>query len=711
MRAQEFDRSGASDTVVITGAPPSDSSLTSPGIDTARERLRALPGAVNVAAPDDLQRGRGSYLEDLLRYQPGTVIQSAQGSEDTKLSIRGSGVQNDDIIGVALLIDGVPLNQADGEAFLRDVDLQSVKYAEVYRGADALRYGGVTLGGAINLVTVTGRDAAPFTARASFGSFGFYEQQVTSGYAVGLWDGYASAVSNVLDGYRDHAQENAQKVFLSLGYRLNDAAENRLYFFYGRLDQNNPSGLDKDDLYANPRQTDPESITEDWDTRWDYFRVVDRFVAKRGDNQLLVALSYNHRQQTQREEYEDDYRLGATRYYSDDYGADVAFETTAEFLHQRNRLSIGVVPTFEPESDSSYANPDGKFGELLFADHTYYLNLPFYVENQHYFTRQLSLLMGFQVVYVNRIFRDGYKSPTLGDQSNRDSFLEFNPKAGLAYEFNKSALVYFNASRSFQPPSFDESLTIVEGEDGGQQFRELNSQKAITLELGTRGERGPFEWDVALYYSFVRDELLDQNNAQGQPLGTINAPRTIHRGIEAGAETELVHGMFAHGSAARRQENDDGKDGGKSVAKASALPRPDRLVLEQTYTFSDFRFDDNSVYGTHRVAGTPVHFYKAEVRYEHPSGFFVGPNVEWNIVKYPVDEANSLFADPYALLGVRAGYRTKRGLQIAFEAKNLLNKTYAASVEPLGDARSSDDDDSFNPGNGRAFYGTVSWIW
>ena len=106
-----------------------------------------------------------------------------------------------------------------------------------------------------------------------------------------------------------------------------------------------------------------------------------------------------------------------------------------------------------------------------------------------------------------------------------------------------------------------------------------------------------------------------------------------------------------------------------------------------------------------------MHFYKAELRYEHPSGFYLGTNVEWNVVKYPVDEANSLFADPYALLGVRVGYRTQKGLQISFEARNLTNRRYAASVEPLGDARSSDDTDSFNPGNGRAFYGGVSWVW
>ena len=212
---------------------------------------------MNVADSADMQRGRGAYLEDFLRYQPGVILQSAQGSEDTKLSIRGSGVQNDDIIGVSLLIDGIPLNQADGEAFLHDVDLQSVKYAEVYRGADALRYGGVSLGGAVNLVTITGREADPFTARLSFGSFGFYEQQVTSGWSAGKWDAYGSVVEHTLDGFRDHSQENYQKAFFSLGFRINASAENRLYFFYGRLDQNNPSGLAKDDLSANPRQTDP----------------------------------------------------------------------------------------------------------------------------------------------------------------------------------------------------------------------------------------------------------------------------------------------------------------------------------------------------------------------------------------------------------------------------------------------------------------------
>ncbi len=80
-----------------------------------------------------------------------------------------------------------------------------------------------------------------------------------------------------------------------------------------------------------------------------------------------------------------------------------------------------------------------------------------------------------------------------------------------------------------------------------------------------------------------------------------------------------------------------------------------------------------------------------------------------NPVEYPVDEANTLFADPYALLGFRVGYRTSRGLQFFLEAKNLINEIYAATVEPIADVRVGDDTAPFNPGNGRAFYGGFSW--
>ena len=236
--AQEFAASTpATERMVVTAESPS---LLSPGVEEAKARLQTVPAAASVYSSDDYRLGRHDYLDDFLRYQPGLVISSSQGAEDTHVSSRGSGQNNDDIIGLAILIDGIPINQGDGEAFLHDIDLQSIKYAEVYRGADALRYGGVTLGGAINLVSLTGRDAAPVTVGASFGSFGYYQQTLSSGWSHGPWDLFAAFSEHVQGGYQEHSQENYQKVTFNLGYRVSDAIENRFYFYYGRLDQNHP---------------------------------------------------------------------------------------------------------------------------------------------------------------------------------------------------------------------------------------------------------------------------------------------------------------------------------------------------------------------------------------------------------------------------------------------------------------------------------------
>jgi iron complex outermembrane receptor protein len=56
------------------------------------------------------------------------------------------------------------------------------------------------------------------------------------------------------------------------------------------------------------------------------------------------------------------------------------------------------------------------------------------------------------------------------------------------------------------------------------------------------------------------------------------------------------------------------------------------------------------------------------------------------------------------------GWQFKNGFSIFFEAKNLTDKTYAASVDPIPDARTSDQpNEIFHPGDGRSFYGGVSW--
>ena len=70
-------------------------------------------------------------------------------------------------------------DQGDGETIIEDFDVSTLKYAEVYRGAAAFKYGSLTMGGAINLVPLTGYDADPYQIRTEGGSYGFVRGQVS----------------------------------------------------------------------------------------------------------------------------------------------------------------------------------------------------------------------------------------------------------------------------------------------------------------------------------------------------------------------------------------------------------------------------------------------------------------------------------------------------------------------------------------------------
>ena len=201
--------------VTVIGYP---GSLTSPSVEKAVEQYKQIPGGFTIQTTDDMNRGRASSFQDLLRGVPGVFVQSENGMEISKISIRGSGIESDDEpLGVEFLLDGVSFAQGDGETIIEDFDVNTLKYAEVYRGADAFKYGSLTIGGAINLVPLTGYDADRYQTRLQGGSYGFMRGQVSSGGVEGPFDYYASVSGRYRDGYRAHSRENTELPVLGFG--------------------------------------------------------------------------------------------------------------------------------------------------------------------------------------------------------------------------------------------------------------------------------------------------------------------------------------------------------------------------------------------------------------------------------------------------------------------------------------------------------------
>ena len=101
---------------------------------------------------------------------------------------------------------------------------------------------------------------------------------------------------------------------------------------------------------------------------------------------------------------------------------------------------------------------------------------------------------------------------------------------------------------------------------------------------------------------------------------------------------------------------------------------------------------------------------RAELLYKHPSGIYVGPNVEWVPQAYFVDSANTLTTEPYILWGLKAGYNPGNAFSMYVEGRNLADTRYIASTGITNVANPAVTN-LFEPGTGRAVYAGVKYKW
>ncbi|MGH8594861.1 MAG: TonB-dependent receptor family protein [Gammaproteobacteria bacterium] len=648
--------------VLVEGERPGPAA-TLPSLETARKRLERVPGGTDLIDAEIYRRGRASHLGDLLQWSPGVWVQPRFGADEARLSIRGSGLQRPiGLRGIKLLQDGVPIDHADGSAFFHALDPLATRYIEVYRGANALQYGATTLGGAINFVSPSGYDARPVSFRIEGGSFDYKQAQLALAGVRGTSDGFLSATYADQEGFRAHARHTRERLFANLGLRLSPALETRWFLHLNHSGSEFPGALTQAQLDADPGQANP--LTEAGNQRLDLFqwRIANRTRFGDGPRWLELTVSYA---------YQDlDFPIVfVVDGVSQNYGADLRFVSEAPLQKRIRRLTLGLSIWQGDGEDDRFLNVAGRRGPALAKNHTNARNLDLYGELEFGLLPDLALLVGSQWSQALREVEDRF--PTDGELHFDRTFTGLSPKLGLRYQPKPGLQVFANLSRSFEPPTLGE---LTEG----LNVTPVDDQTATTVEVGTRGGTSDerLSWDLAYYHSWLDDELLSLTEARGEPLGTVNARDTVHQGIELGVDLRVIQ----------------------------------RLSLNQTYTWNDFRFSQDPVFGNNRIAGIPEHAYRAELRYRWPQGYYFGPSLEWVPADYPVDHANTLFAQAYATVGVKAGYRREQGWAWFIEGKNLTDAHYAATTEVIADARGRDAP-LFFPGDGIAAFAGVEWRW
>jgi iron complex outermembrane receptor protein len=589
-------------TIIVTGRAAADQ---------AEVTANQTAGGTDIVSHQDYADKTIVSLRDTLAFSPGVYTQPRFGQE-IRISIRGSGLSRGfHMRGLTLLQDGIPINLADDNGDFQELEPIFFDHLEVYRGANALRFGSGTLGGAVNGVTPTGDNAAGLYLRGDVGSFDFYRGLASFGLGDEDANAWAAISADSHKGDRQHARRDSIRFHGNVGLQISDIISTRFYGNITTLDQELPGAMTRATALTAPRSG---NFIGDQARDIDSIRIQNRTRFNWGNSHLDVGAFLNSK-----ELYHPIFQV--VDQVSTDRGVYARYERSGDVWS----MTLGGESRWGSIDAKRFVNLSGKRGALTFdADQTA-RTTNIYGEIRVSPIENLTVIAG-------GIYADGFRKQSQivpAAVKAQASFDAVSPKMGVLWEPDAEIQFFANYSKSAEFPTFVELAQIA-------AFVPVREQTAWTTELGTRGTLGWVSWDVAVYRANIKREMLQFTVGPDIPAATFNADKTRHQGVEAAF---------------------------------SATPT-NWLRFRQIWQYSDFRFVGDAQYGDNRLPVVPKHVLRSELRLGGDD-LHISPNVEWVPQGAWADYRNTTRNAGYTLLGVSAGARIKNGVDIFVDARNL----------------------------------------
>ena len=268
--------------------------------------------------------------------------------------------------------------------------------------------------------------------------------------------------------------------------------------------------------------------------------------------------------------------------------------------------------------------------------------------------------------------------------------VEVSPRVAVLYRPSRAWSAYAQVARGFSPPSVAETL-----DPDGRVNPDIAPETGWNYEVGWRGVDRAGRWhaEAVAYLLRSRDLLVARRTAEDQFVG-VNAGATRHLGLELAG---------AYGIGAPRAGDHRAGGFGGSLYGSYAL---------QAHRFVDF-VDGDDDFGGNALTGVPRHQGAAGVEaWGRGLEGHLGVRVRGRL---PVNDANTAYAEAYAVVDARVGYRWALGpahaLTLRVGADNLLDAAYVSMVNVNAGAFGGREPRYFYPGAPRVWWVGVAWAY
>lgn len=528
-----------------------------------------VPASIDAVNASTL-RSAGSLvnLSEALARVPGLSVLNRQNyAQDLQVSSRGFGARSTfGVRGVRLYADGVPLTMPDGQGQAASIDLGSAQRIEVLRGPMSALYGNAA-GGVVQVFTEDGPPRPEVSLGYALGVDGFHRESLKLGGESGAFNYLIHASHFETDGFRDHSAAQRDQVNAKLRWTLQD--QSTVTVVGSHLDMpgvQDPLGLTKEQLAANPRQAGSNALT--YDTRksvsnqqlslvydkplsFGSVRVLGYSGAR--SNLAFQSIPFGVQGNT--------HPGGVIDFDRRFSGLDARLTWRTRLLDRPLSLTGGINLDRMDEQRQGYQNFTGAGsdrvlgvrGNLRRDEDNRAQNQDEYLQAQWDLSKQWQATAGVRHSEVRFRSRDRYVNADNPDDSGRMAFSATSPVAGLMWKPHAGTHWYVTAGKSFETPTLNETAYKTTDGTATGWNTSLKASQGRHLELGLKQALADQGWfNLAVFQTHTDDEIAVKENANGRSTFQ-NAGRTQRLGAEASLEWRLAPQWSVYSSAAWTQ--------------------------------------------------------------------------------------------------------------------------------------------------------------
>lgn len=620
--------------------------------DREARRRAETPATINVLGADAIQSTRAQHPADLMAQVPGAWI-NVTGGEGHMTAIRHPQTTSPVYL---YLEDGVPTRSTGffNHNALYEVNIPAAERIEIVKGPATALYGSDAIGATIN-VGIRAPSAEPsFEASAEAGAHGWARFLLGASTTHGANGLRAHLNFTRTDGWRDGTAYDRQAGTIRWDRALGSATTLKTIASFSRIDQATAgsSALAREDYHDRPKVNytpisyrKVRALRLSSELRHVTPRALFTLTAFARDNEMELLPNWS-------------LAYDPTRYTNGHRSLGLMAKYRIELAPLNTRLIAGLDLDRSPGhhfEESLEVERTGRIYTAYNVKGTIYdydvafLGLSPYLQAELSPIAKLHLSAGLR--YDDLGYRYDNKLTPLTDGPHRrpaDTSIRFRrltPKLGVAYEFGPALNLFASYGQGFRAPS--EGQIFRQGQ--AENTLALRPVRAHSYEAGIRGYFGAaVRYEISAYHMAKLDDILSYTHPDGSR-ETVNAGRTLHRGIETGVGIVLPYHL--------------------SLDLAYAYAR---------HTYTDWRPRSGVDLGGNEMEHAPRHVANGELSFSPrgDAGGMIALETRW-IGGYWMDPENTTRYGGHTLLSLRAELPAFRGVTIFGRISNLTDTRYA----------------------------------